>query len=429
MMTSTVVFDRAGTVLGQPFVLGQLAELVKLDEEHTRRLVAKAAAVLIAGLAERTTTSGIEADQRADLPLAALTAVGPGWSWAPDGRLPDAAEIGGEQAASYLLGARQTEWVTELARVGGVEVELAELLVTRIAPVVTSAVAEIRSEFDLSERGLTRHLREEHRTLVDLGLVERSNGEVESGLSAPGTRNVARVRVSTRQDVDSERPGAGIRSDERRPWIWWSLLVVASMVAIAMMIGTGDNKPVGTALEAHGATTTPAATVESTVPSPEPAVEPTAAAAVTAVTSTVNDATDTTPRPVVAGSVPEPVAPPATSGTVLNELLGLEPITFEPRSADLTPQGRAAVDRVADYLLAKTDVSVEVGGHTDNDGRASDNQRLSLARAASVVERLIDAGVDAGRLTATGFGEAQPAVPNDSSANKALNRRIEFMVR
>ena len=84
---------------------------------------------------------------------------------------------------------------------------------------------------------------------------------------------------------------------------------------------------------------------------------------------------------------------------------------------------------MAEYLLARPELHVEVGGHTDNDGRASDNRRLSLARAASVVARLIDVGIDDDRLIAAGFGETEPAVPNDSAVNKALNRRIEFTVR
>ena len=71
---------------------------------------------------------------------------------------------------------------------------------------------------------------------------------------------------------------------------------------------------------------------------------------------------------------------------------------------------------------------VQIGGHTDSDGAESANLRLSQARAETVRDTLIDRGVDAAYLTAVGYGESEPVAPNDTSENKALNRRIELVV-
>ena len=63
---------------------------------------------------------------------------------------------------------------------------------------------------------------------------------------------------------------------------------------------------------------------------------------------------------------------------------------------------------------------------TDSDGSEGFNQRLSEARAKSVVAYLVNAGVSADRLNAVGYGETNPVVVNNSKENKAQNRRIEF---
>ncbi|HEX8791628.1 MAG TPA: OmpA family protein, partial [Polyangiaceae bacterium] len=74
-----------------------------------------------------------------------------------------------------------------------------------------------------------------------------------------------------------------------------------------------------------------------------------------------------------------------------------------------------------------TTLSVE--GNTDNEGEPKfDNKALSQARAQAVVDALAKAGVDKGRLQAIGYGSSNPVAPNDTPANKALNRRVEFHV-
>jgi chemotaxis protein MotB len=73
---------------------------------------------------------------------------------------------------------------------------------------------------------------------------------------------------------------------------------------------------------------------------------------------------------------------------------------------------------------------IRVDGHTDNvpvsSGRFADNWQLSTARAAAVVRFLIQNGVPANRLAATGFGEFQPLVAGDTPEDRARNRRIEL---
>ncbi|MEP4051781.1 MAG: OmpA family protein [Litorimonas sp.] len=71
---------------------------------------------------------------------------------------------------------------------------------------------------------------------------------------------------------------------------------------------------------------------------------------------------------------------------------------------------------------------IEIGGHTDSTGDEGFNQRLSEARAATVKNYLSDQQVEANRLTAIGFGEANPRATNSTAAGRAQNRRITFTV-
>ncbi len=114
-------------------------------------------------------------------------------------------------------------------------------------------------------------------------------------------------------------------------------------------------------------------------------------------------------------------APPEEIG----EALSLNPITFALGSSDITAEGKAELDRVVEFLIA-TPTNIEIGGHTDSDGSDDLNRTLSQDRADAVRTYLIEQGIPAESLTAVGFGEANPVAPNDTDANKALNRRIEF---
>ncbi len=65
-------------------------------------------------------------------------------------------------------------------------------------------------------------------------------------------------------------------------------------------------------------------------------------------------------------------------------------------------------------------------GHTDSDGSDASNQDLSERRARTVINWLIEHGIEARRLTARGFGESRPTAPNETESGKALNRRVEL---
>jgi len=74
------------------------------------------------------------------------------------------------------------------------------------------------------------------------------------------------------------------------------------------------------------------------------------------------------------------------------------------------------------------DVKVKIIGFTDSDGADAANLELSKRRAAAVKNELIKSfNVNGDRLITDGLGEGQPVAPNDTPANKALNRRVEFI--
>lgn len=72
-------------------------------------------------------------------------------------------------------------------------------------------------------------------------------------------------------------------------------------------------------------------------------------------------------------------------------------------------------------------MKVQIDGHADATGSDAYNQKLSERRANAVKQYLVNTvGIEAGRLTAVGFGESKPAYPNDTKENRAKNRRVEF---
>jgi OOP family OmpA-OmpF porin len=126
--------------------------------------------------------------------------------------------------------------------------------------------------------------------------------------------------------------------------------------------------------------------------------------------------------------------PPATAADAadlqqqLNDFVSANPILFESNKAVLLSSATAILDRIAAIAKQFAGTSIEVQGHTDSTGDPATNLALSQHRADAVVEALVSRGVPTSQLVAKGYGETQPKVPNDSAANRAINRRVEFVV-
>lgn len=104
-----------------------------------------------------------------------------------------------------------------------------------------------------------------------------------------------------------------------------------------------------------------------------------------------------------------------------------EQIQFQLDSAEIRGERSYEILRqVGQVLIENPEINVRVEGHTDSQGSSSYNERLSQARAESVVEFLVQYGVDAGRMEAVGRGESQPIDTNDTAAGRLNNRRVEF---
>ena len=104
-------------------------------------------------------------------------------------------------------------------------------------------------------------------------------------------------------------------------------------------------------------------------------------------------------------------------------------ITFEKNSTALTPIAQQTLDSAAQALLENPSVNISVEGHTDSSGNPELNLKISKQRAESVFNYLVDAGIEATRIEANGFGDQFPIAPNETEAGRIKNRRIEIKVK
>ena len=104
-------------------------------------------------------------------------------------------------------------------------------------------------------------------------------------------------------------------------------------------------------------------------------------------------------------------------------------VNFETGKSIIKEDSKSLLDQVALQILAHDEIkSIRVEGHTDSVGPDEDNLILSQDRADSVRRYLINRGVPSDKLLATGYGETKPIDTNNTSAGRARNRRVEFVI-
>lgn len=123
-------------------------------------------------------------------------------------------------------------------------------------------------------------------------------------------------------------------------------------------------------------------------------------------------------------------APVATSPQykVMHKILS-DGSHFDSGSAQLTPDGRRTLDRLAQDLSKQSIKSIRIVGHTDSIGSSQSNLSLSYARANTVASYLASRGVNRQLINTQGWGETRSVADNKTRRGRALNRRVEITVK
>ena len=108
-------------------------------------------------------------------------------------------------------------------------------------------------------------------------------------------------------------------------------------------------------------------------------------------------------------------------------------VLFDSGKAKLKEEASGALDKVAEVINNEVkDRNIAIEGHTDNQpikySGWKSNWELSTARATTVLHYFEDAGIEPGKLQATGYGEYRPVVSNDTREGRQENRRVEIVI-
>lgn len=104
-------------------------------------------------------------------------------------------------------------------------------------------------------------------------------------------------------------------------------------------------------------------------------------------------------------------------------------VHFTTGKADILPESRPLINEIVTMLSKHSSLRVGVEGHTDSTGSPTTNKALSQARAKSVVDAIVAAGISRDRLDPVGFGQDRPIADNRTEEGRAKNRRVEIVKR
>jgi outer membrane protein OmpA-like peptidoglycan-associated protein len=104
-------------------------------------------------------------------------------------------------------------------------------------------------------------------------------------------------------------------------------------------------------------------------------------------------------------------------------------IFFQSGKSILDPKSFPELDKLAKFLIDNPGIVVEIGGHTDNVGKADKNMLLSRWRARAVEQYLEGKGANKDKVIFNGYGSTKPVAENKTAKGKAQNRRVEFVIK
>lgn len=102
-------------------------------------------------------------------------------------------------------------------------------------------------------------------------------------------------------------------------------------------------------------------------------------------------------------------------------------ITFDVGKSTIKPESMGEINRIVKLMTDNPDLKFSVEGHTDSTGNEASNQTLSEARSNAIVAKLVELGISADRLSASGKGQTSPIADNGTDEGRAKNRRVEFV--
>ncbi len=193
---------------------------------------------------------------------------------------------------------------------------------------------------------------------------------------------------------------------------------------VIVTLGSGSTSPVVT----PSATPSVAVTVTPSSPPSAPASAPASAgpASPSAAPSSPTPSSPASPSPAPSTSASPPPST-ATLAQVQAQLTSLRKITFASGSARMTAVDNAIAKQIAAIMRAHPEIRIQIQGDTDSVGPAAFNLTMSRMRARAVYNALIANGIAANRMSVIGYGESRPRVPNNSPANRAINRRVDIV--
>jgi len=109
-----------------------------------------------------------------------------------------------------------------------------------------------------------------------------------------------------------------------------------------------------------------------------------------------------------------------------SQVVRINNIFFKKKSAEFLSESYPELNRFVEFLKVNKKITVEIGGHTDNNGNSNENMVLSEKQAQAVADYCISKGIKAERLVVKGYGQTLPIAFNKDEEGREMNRRIEF---
>jgi outer membrane protein OmpA-like peptidoglycan-associated protein len=265
------------------------------------------------------------------------------------------------------------------------------------------------------------------------GAANTATGAAHSTLSDIGQR--AQSYTTERPHRPDAAPAAAAETPAWKKWIL-PLLVALGLVALfTYFMGQREPAPpaapAATAPAAPEAPAAPSIAAPTTPAAPSAAAPPDTAPATSGQSGTPEGGATGAALNLPAGSSESKllafIRDPSTQATG-ETWFSLEKVQFETNSATLRPSSQEQLGNVADILKANPQVTLKIGGYTDNTGDPAKNLQLSRDRATNTMKLLVSMGVDQSRLTAEGYGEKSPVADNATEEGRQRNRRIDVSV-